>query len=251
MKQNDTEQQVRSEQTDDKLDGGDIIVRGGFLGWLDNFWFYHKWKVIIAVCAAILVVISTLQMCDNSKADITLFYAGSAYLATEDNFSEMLDALEAVMPKDFNGDGAKTADIAAKNIYSPEQVEARKEAFANGEDVLEVNTYINTQEYNGFSMLMQTGEYSVCLLEKWLFEALPGDVFCKISDVLGKAPEGAESEYYVMFWDTDFAKANAEIFECIPKDTVLCLRQPNSVGGAGSEAKYAYAKEMFMAILNY
>ncbi len=251
MNQNTPQKEPHPQNQEEKLDGGDIIVNGGFLGWLDNFWFYHKWKVVVAIGVAILFTVSTLQMCDSSKADITMLYAGSAYLATQEKFPEMLDAFESVMPKDFNGDGVKEYDIAAKNIYSAEQVEARKEAVLRGEDVVEVNTYINTNEHSGFSMLMQSGEYSICLLEKWLFDELPTNVFCKLSDVVNEVPDYTEDGYYVMFWDTNFAKDNAETFASIPKDTVLCLRQPNSIGGVGSDAKYSYAKEMFMAIINY
>ena len=155
------------------------------------------------------------------------------------------------MPYDFDGDGNKKVEFAALNIYSKEQIEARKAEIASGADIPEINTHINTQEYTSFNRLMQTGEYSFCLMEKWLYDDIAKGVFCKLEDTLGAKPEYAIDSYAVMFWDTEFAKANAEVFDAIPKETVLCLRMKNSITRKGSETNHTRAKEMFIAVINY
>lgn len=232
---------------EEKLTPSEIEVRGGFLGWLDNFWFYHKWKLLAGVALVLLLAICTVQMCGNVSDDLTIMYAGSAYLPTDPNYANMLGAFESVM-SDFNGDGEKHAALAALNIYSEEQIKAREGNEISGD---EVNTQINTQEYNSYLRVMQTGEYSVCLLERWLYDVVAKGVFCKLSDVLGETPDYAVDDYCVNFWDTDFAKANAEAFASVPKDTVLCLRTKNALSGKSNEEQFERSKATFIAIMNY
>lgn len=251
MKQYAPGKEPQFDREDDKLNPAEIEVKGGFIGWLDNFWFYHKWKVIVISAALLLFVVCALQMCSNVSDDLTFMYAGSSYLTTVPNYEEILSAVADVMPEDYNGDSQKLVACAAMNIYSEEQIDERKKAVAKGEEVAEINTYINTQEYTSFNRLMQTGEYSLCLIEKWLYDDVAKGVFCKLSDTIGYQPEYAIDSYAVYFWDTDFAKANAEAFAAIPKETVLCLRMKNSMTGKGSEEQYRRAKETFIAIFNY
>ena len=85
-------------------------------------------------------------MCGNVADDVTLMYAGSSYLTTVPNYEEILSKFEEVMPYDFDGDGTKKVEFAALNIYSKEQIEARKAEIASGSDIPEINTHINTQE---------------------------------------------------------------------------------------------------------
>ena len=155
------------------------------------------------------------------------------------------------MPYDFDGNGTKKVEFAALNIYSKEQIDEREAQRAEDDSVIPINTHINTQEYTSFNRLMQTGEYSFCMLEKWLYDDIAKGVFCKLEDTLGAAPEYAIDAYAVYFWDTEFAKANAEIFAAIPKETVLCLRMKNSITRKGSETNHNNAKEMFIAVINY
>lgn len=251
MKQYAPGKEPQFNREDDKLHPAEIEVHGGFLGWLDNFWFYHKWKVIISAAAIILVAIMCVQMCGNVSDDLTVMYSGSAYLTTVPNYEEIVSIFADVLPSDFNGDGEKRVEFAAMNIYSEEQIAERAAAIESGEDIAPINTYINTQEYTSFNRLMQTGEYSLCLLEKWLYDQVAKGVFSKLSDTLGYQPEYAIDSYAVYFWDTDFAKANAEAFAAFPEDTVLCLRMPNSLSGKGAQAQHSRSKESFIAILNY
>ena len=251
MKQYAPGKEPQYDREDDKLHAEDIEFKGGILEKIDNFWFYHKWKVIAVVAAVFLVFIMCIQMCGNVADDVTLMYAGSSYLTTVPNYEEILAKFEEVMPYDFDGDGTKKVEFAALNIYSKEQIEARKAEIASGADIPEINTHINTQEYTSFNRLMQTGEYSFCLIEKWLYDDIAKGVFCKLEDTLGAKPEYAIDSYAVMFWDTDFAKANAEAFAAIPKETVLCLRMKNSITRKGSETNHNNAKEMFIAVINY
>ena len=251
MKQYAPGKEPQYNREDDKLHPEEIEVNGGVLGKLDNFWFYHKWKVIVSLASIVLVVIMCIQMCGNTADDLTFMYSGSAYLTTVPNYKEMVATIAEVMPEDYNGDGEKRVECAALNIYSKEQIEYRKAEIASGKDLPEYNTHINSQEYTSYNRLMQTGEYHLCLIEKWLYDEVADGVFCKLEDTLGYKPDYAIDSYAVYFWDTEFAKANAEVFSAIPKETVLCLRMKNSITNKGSETNHKIAKETFIAIMNY
>lgn len=251
MKQYAPGKEPRFNKEDDKLHPQEIELKGGAISKLDNFWFYHKWKVIVSLAVIVLVAIMCFQMCGNVADDLTFMYAGSAYLTTVPNYEQMIALIADQMPEDYNGDGQKLVECAALNIYSKEQIEARKEAVKKGDEVAEVNSHINTQEYTSFNRLIQTGEYSFCLIEKWIYDEVAKGVFCALNDTLGYQPEYAIDNYAVYFWDTEFAKSNAEIFASIPKETVLCLRMKNSMAKKSSEEQYRRAKETFAAIINY
>ena len=251
MKQYAPGKEPQYDREGEKLKAEDIEIKCGALEKLDNFWFYNKWKVIVAAASALLIIIMCVQMCGNVSDDVTLMYAGSSYLSIVPNYEEMLAKLEEVMPQDFNGDGVKKVEFAALNIYSKEQIDEREAQRREDDSIPPINTHINTQEYTSFNRLMQTGEYSFCLIERWLYDDIAKGVFCKLSDTLGTTPEYAIDAYAVYFWDTDFAKANAEVFAAIPEETVLCLRMPNSITRKGSEAAHSRSKEMFIAVINY
>lgn len=248
MKQYAPGKEPQYDREESKLHPEEIEVQGGVLGWLDNFWFYHKWKVIVISICVLLFIFFAAQMCGEMEDDLTILYAGSAYLTTSENYHGILDAFESVMPSDYNGDGQKKAAFAAMNIYSKEQIQERLEKISAGENLSPINTAINTNEYNSFHLMMQTGEYSICLIEEWLYKEVNPGVFRKLEEVLGYIPENAVDSYAVYFWDTDFAKANAEAFAAVPKETLLCLRVANSMTGKGSKEQYRRSEETFIEI---
>ena len=59
---------------EEKLQGGDIHVpptlrarrrereHGRVYKWFDNFWYHHKWKTIISLSLAVIILVCTLQM---------------------------------------------------------------------------------------------------------------------------------------------------------------------------------------------
>ena len=239
-----------------KLAGDDIEIKveNRFTNWFSNFWYYHKWKVLIVVFALILLTVTTVQMCRNTTEDLTVLFAGSAFIVNE-NQELIKEAFASVMPEDFNGDGEKVCGLSTVTVYSNEQIAAIKELAAADTSVLPVNGAYNAQQLSAFDNLIAVGEYRVMLLEPWLYDRVAsGGGFRKLSDVLGNTPDTAYSEYAVRFMDTPFAKANPEEFEGLPADTLLCLRTEISISSAISHKKagdYQNHVALFRAIVNY
>lgn len=240
---------------EDKLHPKDIEIKGGAAEKAVNFWFYHKWKIIIALLLAFVLIVTCFQTCEAINDDISLLYAGPCHIGAS-GIEAMRAAFATALPRDFNSDGEMLVDIVGLNIFSPDQVKELNDAAKNDSMAVGVNTHINEREIGSFDNLILTGEYSLCLLDPWLYERVASaGGFTPLSETLGAVPEDAYSSYAVLFKETAFAKANAEAFEFLPDDTLLCLRNSNSMGSVLKNDTYQRlreeASEMFCAIVNY
>ena len=241
---------------DDKLQGGEIAVGGSWKSKWDNFWFYHKWHVLAAVFVVFVVLVCVLQSRENKKDDVTLMFAGPYKLSATD-VAALRTGLNAVLPGDFNGDGEKYAEMVLMQIYSEAQ-EAAIRATPDGEIppyLGYIDSYYNDEQVTSFDNLIMAGEYSICILDPWLYERVKGaGGFRKLSDVLGSVPEAAIDEYGVLLVDTDFAKAYP-ICQALPEGTVICLRtkgvMSTLVNKKKSDMEYVNAEEMFRAIVQF
>lgn len=240
---------------EDKLHPKEIKIEGGAAEKAVNFWFYHKWKVIISLFVAFIVLVACLQTCASVKDDVLVLYAGPCNIGAS-GVEGMSVALSEGLPRDFNGDGEKHASLVGLCIFSPEQVAELADKAKTDTSIVGVNTAFNQQELSSFDNLILTGEYSLCLLDPWLYERVASSGgFSKLADVLGYTPEGAYSAYAINFKSTAYAKAYAEQFQYLPDDTLLCIRNTNSMGSVVNKdatlKKHSYAVEMFCAIVNY
>ena len=94
------------ENGQEKLQGSDVNVTlsNPFLKWLDNFWYHHKWKVIIITFFAIVVIVGVVQMVNKEKYDVNVTVATHTTYYTE-NVDAIERALVSLMQTDMNGDG--------------------------------------------------------------------------------------------------------------------------------------------------
>lgn len=107
-----------------------------FLQWLENFWYYHKWKVIagvlliIALWAGITLYIDTLKKSENT-GDITVVSVFSgAYTNKKMNLEERL--VDSV--KDIDGDGEILVNYTAHyiGIKNTDEDKVAKAQFEQG-----------------------------------------------------------------------------------------------------------------------
>lgn len=230
----------------DKLPEGEIKYENKITKWFKNYWYYYKWKVIITAFLVFVAVVCTVQICSNSDDDMVVMYAGT-FPSTSLEVPAVEDALAAVLPEDYDGNGKKEVLMSMMTIYSEDQLRAME---SKGHQMDRAN---NQSELDKFQNLIVTGEYNVCLLDPWLYEMVAKENgFAKLSDVLGYTPEGAVSEYAIKISDTEFGQY-FESMKVLPEDTYLCLRTPgalNSIFG-GDGKKYDQAKAMIKAIIEF
>lgn len=251
-----TEEKVNSTERQDKNNSADIVIDNKVLKWLENFWFYHKWHLLIALAIILLAVTVIGQISERDSDDIVILTAGP-YKPSVTQSHSIARALSEVMPSDFNRDGEKKAAAAHIEVYSKEQIIEFQDKYKaeNGESAL-VNSSLNAENLKGFHNLIMAGEYSICIIDKWLYEDVKSaGGFRPLAEIFPEGiPNGAIDEYAVKFTDTEFAKS-FDCFKDFPESTVICLRtkgvMSSLLGGGSSDEKYSQAVETFKAILNF
>ena len=243
-------------RNEEKLSGGEIAFGGSWRSKLENFWFYHKWHLLITVFVIFVILVCVLQSMENKKDDVTLLLAGP-YKMTATEVAALRTGLNDVLPTDFNGDGEKYAEMVLMQIFSDAQ-EAEIKATPEGEMPPYrgyIDPYYNDEQVTSFDNLIMAGEYSICVLDPWLFERVKGaGGLRKLSEVLGNVPESAVDEYGILLADTAFAKAYP-VCEIFPEGTVICLRGKSVLNSIVNKKKndreYTESEEMFRAIVQF
>ncbi len=241
MQENET-----NARQDEKLAASEIVIENRFLKLCENIWFYHKWKLIIGAFALFVTVFWIVQAVNVNTVDSTVLMAGP-YFPSADKRGEMLNAFSSVLPEDGDGDGEKEVEIVHYEVYSKEQFEAIKAP--------DKNSGLNAENYKSFNSLVQIGEISVLVVDKWLYSELrAANVLRPLSELELEGAEGAFDEYGVYFTETAFAKSH-ECFKDLPKDTVICFRSIGLISGIGNksenEESYKLSEKLFRAILTY
>jgi len=231
------------EEDSEKPEAGEIeLDPNSFAGKLSNFWYYEKWKILIAVAAVLLVIVFCLQTCENSKTELTVMYAGSCYMSRSE-IDEFSGLLSGFMPA---GSGEKSVDVCQLHIFSDEQLIKRIEEDGNDS----VTKKMNQEELNSFDNLILAGEYSIVIVEPWLYQRVAkAGGFRKLADVCGKLPENAYDDYSVKLCDTALYKANPELFAGYTADTLICLRTQSQIAGNTSTARYNKSCALFVELI--
>ncbi|MBE6706622.1 MAG: hypothetical protein E7577_03145 [Ruminococcaceae bacterium] len=247
-------------KNEEKIEGGEIAVSGGFLGWLDNFWYHYKWPTIGIALLIIVFTVCTLQMCTSDEDDVVLHYAGDVQLSVGE-IENICGVFEAVCPEDYNNDGTKNIGLMTHRVLLEDKIVAlEKETDSEGHKVNSIDRTFNTQQYNDFYDYIQTGESSILLISPELYRELrsvdsdrdgKADRIVRLGALLGYIPEEAVDEYAVRLGDTEIYKSYSAI-RALPEDTLICLLEPNWKGGKNSKEKYYNReKQIFTAILEY
>lgn len=261
------------DRKEDKLPGGEIRFRptlrrerehGRLYKWFDNYWYHHKWKTIICLFLAVVILVCTFQMCGREKpGDITVLLVGP-YGFTEgeaqNNLTRLENCLSTYLPADYDGDGQRRVDALHYTVYSKEQIEQLK--TKDPENPITINTVSNAQEYQSYNTYTMTGVTSILFLDPWLFEEMAakgdngGEYLAEIRTVYGvTAPEGAV--YYtnkkgtelclgVRLGDTALYRNNMAL-SVLPADTVLCMMVHLATGKTNA-ADYQKALDYFAVL---
>lgn len=227
-----------------------ISLKGGFLGWLENFWYHYKWHTIGVVALVTVVLVCTLQMCSKEEHDVRVVYSGSAYL-TESEAASMAEIFEYVMPSDFDGDGERSAAVSNFYILTEEQIKKiESETDEDGNKQYVDKSYI-TSEKGSYDDYLMKGESSILILEPWLYEALlTEDRLLELSELGGEYEELSFDGYGVRLGSLPIYN-KYKILQKLPEDTVICMNRKYIVGRSSKDKVYDFEKEMFKAIIGF
>lgn len=216
---------------------------------LENFWFYHKIHVIVALFVAMVLSICIAQSCSKQSEDILVMYAGPQFLPAEE--VEMIrEELNSVMPADFDGNGEKYTGVVTYNVMSEEEIKALEKEYKDAESPMTVDRSYFSNQFQTYNQYMLTGECGVFLLSPYLYESLitlENNRLCKLSEVFETVPSSAIDEYGIKLSETPFYKSS-EVLSKLPEDTVLCLTKPFVFGKSSDERYYQRMVSMFIAM---
>lgn len=230
----------------EKYTESDIHIKSPCLQKLDNFWFYYKIPVIVALVVVLILSVCIAQSCGKEKEDVTVMYAGP-YLYTSTALEGVRAELNLVMPADFDGNGEKYTNIVTYNVMTEEQIlEYEKKLNSDGSATVDRSYFSNQlQTYNNY---MLTGECAILMLDPSLYYKLvEAGRLKKLSAVFAELPSSAIDEYGIRLSDTSLYK-NSEKLSSLPEDTVLCLCLPYVFGNSGNEKAYSNMTAMFVAM---
>ena len=91
-------------------------------------------------------------------------------------------------------------------------------------------------------------------LDPYLYERVKSaNGFVELSTLFDEVPDTAIDDYGIRFSETEFAKY-FDALDCLPVDSILCLRRQSTVGFGGDKANgkaYEFSVAFFKSIVNY
>ena len=240
-------EKIKGDDIEIKPNGNDIdfTSESKFLRWWDNYWYHYKWHTIIAAFVILLIVFVCGQIADDPKQDVIVTYCGPMTFLNAET-EDLREALNRIMPDDFDGSGEKYTEIVRYNVFSPEALEADR--MPNGGQAT-INPAFNAKQMTDFDTFMSFGECSVFLLSEHMYEYVkPRGALKPLADALGEAPANARDEYSIYLKDTPYYALEPAL-QRLPEDTLVCIAAPYDLGNSADPEYYARSLAMLRAIV--
>ena len=243
-----------------KLDAAEIKLTHSspLLAKLENFWYYHKWKVIVITFFAIVLIVGIAQVAGKTEPDATIVIAVPETVTPLQSV-DIGTALVPLMPGDSNGDGKKSVDVVAYAIYSEDEMyeanhtETETEKDGGWHYVPTVNQSYNVEKFEEYTEYLKTGEATILFVSEYLYSNLVVQERVRpLSDIFGEnLPAGALADGYGVRLGDLGVYDYVEALKVLPEDTVVCLLRPYIWGASSKEEKYSYCKELFKKIVSF
>ena len=246
------------ENGQEKLQGSDVNVTlsNPFIKWLDNFWYHHKWKVIIITFFAIVAIVGAVQMLSKEKYDVEVTVATHTVYYTE-NVDSLERALAGLMPSDMNGDGKKKVQLNLYKIYSESELKAANEAETDdqGNPVIFADPTYNKEQINQFNSYIMTGQCTVMIVSEYVYGDLVSrreDILLKpMSEIFGdELPSGTTADGYGIKL-SECGAYSLDAFRSLPRDSIICIMRPFVMSGNSNSEKYEKTIGYFKSIVEF
>ena len=238
-----------------KLDAAEIKLNSSSrtLGWLENFWYYHKWKVIIILFFSIVLAVGIMQMVNKEDPDANVVIA-----APIDFYAEYIEGLEttleALLPTGEDG-RSKNLHLYTYPIYSEDELTAANEAEtdAEGKYVIKVSQPYNTSKIEEYRTFLQTGECSIVFVSPYLYQnLLEQNRLRPVTEVFGeKLPVGVMADGCGVRLGDTYLYQHFDAMQVLPEDTVICLLRPYVWGASSDAEKYAEIEEYYKKLVTF
>jgi hypothetical protein len=197
----------------------DEIKKGSLWG---NIWYRYKWAIIIGGILLLIGIVLIVQVAMKKDDDVKIVYAGPNYIA-DDNTRNLLTNIFSVIAKDYNDDGEVIINISSNVILNSVQITTPDE---EGRKPNATQVGQNQQLLNTFKQQMQSGDFTIYLVDKGLYEESLKGVFVNLETVTGIEIDDTlkYDEYAIYLKKTDFGKYYRG-FDKLPNDTLVLVLQ--------------------------
>lgn len=169
MRAADDRNNVPDSSGSDKLTPGELTKSSREIRWLDNFWYYHKWKVIIAAFFLVVLVIGLVQIFSRVEYDVYVTVA-VPYTMNADENGRFTELLQKFCPRDFNGDGDLLVYVQGYQVYSDSEYESEKAYWEVRSEQFQINSVYNQSQIRAFDQYLMNGQSTLLLLSPYMFE---------------------------------------------------------------------------------
>lgn len=210
----------------DKIHDESVIIKKG--NFFSNFWYQHKWGVIIGVAFLFIAIFFIVSIASQPSYDMYIAYAGPLYPNYETHGA--IEKAFTDMSKDYNKDGEKLLNFAAITYQNEEQRKQTAEEMLDTYGIVQ-HTNENYKALTSIQSQMMSGTVAIYLMDEALYKQYEAGMV-KISDIIGTdvklGKEALAGDSGVYFKKTDFyyhmfATEWGKALRNLPDDTVLCI----------------------------
>lgn len=198
------------------------------LKWLDNFWYHHKWAVIITAFFLVVALVCGVQMANKQSYDACVMFIGNGGKITGTQYQDILSSLKTVCA---DTDGDKEISV----LFS-------REAFISDEDdpvASNINSNITT-----FMQSSLYQDYYLYFIDPVLYDYYKDSgMFVPLADYVENIPEE------IMYDACAIKLSMCEFYSyagisAMPEDTLIVLK---TVPYFTSNKKTEYCKSLQLA----
>ena len=243
----------------EKNEAREIVVSNAFTKRLDNFWYHHKWKVIIITFFVVVFSVCFAQCGSKQDSDVTLTFAGG-YTLSQAEASSVREIFSTLARKHTSIGEGKAEAVLAELVTYPIYTEAELKAkYTDENGTLSDYSYrvavnANTDRLNALKNYMMTGQCSIWLVNSFVYEeqSMGARLAKPLSEIFGEegAPVPTYDAYAVRLGDTALYQYYSAL-QVLPADTLVVLTQRFVMGASADEAYYEQCTDLFRAILSF
>lgn len=203
------------------------------VSWFENFWYHHKWSVIMFGAFGLIILIAIFQIVDRQKPETIVMYAGPNYVG-----EMVMNELKPIWTPLL--EGSENPDAGEISIYSiVYQKDGPNAAMAMSQ----------------FTTEFSAGDCMIYILSPDMYQvALDTNLLVPLNDIFGEKPCSAVDEYGIKLSETPFYQDHAAMMY-LGEDAILCVRQvPMLVNVRGKESaqlRQITAREFVKKIVEY
>lgn len=205
-------------------DEGEIITKGNFF---INFWYQHKWGLIIGTALLIIGIYFIVMMATQPKYDMYLSYTGPLYPNGETRIA--IDESFKALMEDYDGDGEKALNFAAIVFQNDEQRKETADKMLNQYGKI-LQTSENAKSLSAIDSQILSGTVALYLMDEALYKERYNASMADIKEILGYELNGGvmagESAVYfkkLPFYEYMCKTEHGAALKSLPDDTVLCM----------------------------